>query len=201
LTKFEIKKEDIKNAGRKFFATYGYSKTTLEDIAASLKMKKNSLYYYFESKEALFRELIEDEVKEHFKRQHAIFEKDIPADKKLVLSVEELIHFIHERTNKYFIKLSSYVEIEKIVENTFPDYKKQEGKYFRDILSLGIKEGIFKEHNTTETAKDIAFILRSVIKNFYCNSELEFMWEIDFNEILHKVKKIMKYVIESIKKN
>jgi TetR/AcrR family transcriptional regulator len=199
VSKFEEKREEIKNVGRKFFATYGYSKTTLEDIAESLKMKKNSLYYYFDSKEALFRELIEEEVKEHFKIQQEILARNIPADKKLLLSVEELIHFIHERTNKYFIKLSSYIEIEKIVEETFPDYKKKEGRFFREILNLGIEEGVFKKHNTQETAKDISFIIRSVIKNFYCNSELEFMREINFDEIFQKLKRIMKYVVESLK--
>ena len=46
MKKFQDKKEQIKKAGIKSFAAYGYNKTTLEDIAGILGMKKNSLYYY-----------------------------------------------------------------------------------------------------------------------------------------------------------
>jgi AcrR family transcriptional regulator len=62
MEKFNKKKELIKEAGRKMFATYGYHKTTLDDIAGLMKLKKNSLYYYFPNKESLFHELIQDEI-------------------------------------------------------------------------------------------------------------------------------------------
>ncbi len=200
MKKFDEKKEEIKRASRKMFATYGYNKTTLEDIAGSLKMKKNSLYYYFENKEALFRELIEDEIKIHLERQAKILEKNIPADQKLILSVEELFHFIHEKTTAYLIKVSSYVEIEKVIEESFPDYKKREGQTFKEILKQGIEQGVFVEHNVNEKAKDISYLMKAISKMFYCNTEIEFMSEIDFARMLRTTKKFINYIIEAIRK-
>jgi integrase len=62
MVKYDKKKEEIIEAGIKAFAVYGYYKTTLEDIAKMLGMKKNSLYYYFKNKEDLFREILNYEV-------------------------------------------------------------------------------------------------------------------------------------------
>ncbi len=200
MKKYDEKKEEIKKAASKIFATYGYGKTTLEDIASSLKMKKNSLYYYFESKEALFQELLEDEVKEHLKRQKVILESKIPADKKLLQSVDELFHFINERTRAYLIKVSSFVEIEKTIASSFPDYKRREEKILKEILKQGIQEGNFIQHNPSEVAKDITYLMKAISKMFYCNTEIEFMNEINFNEMSKKVKKFINYVIEGIRK-
>ncbi len=182
------------------FATYGYTKTTLEDIASSLKMKKNSLYYYFDSKEALFRELIEDEIKGHLERQELILKKKVSAYKKLMLSVEELFHFINERTRAYLIKVNSFVEIEKIIETSFPEYTKNEIRILKDILDMGVQEGSFVEHNTNRLAHDIQYLMRAISKMFYCNTEIELMSEIDFNEMSKKIKKFVNYIIEGIRK-
>ena len=104
MDKFEEKKQLIKNAGIKMFGAYGFNKTTLEDIAGTLGMKKNSLYYYYESKEALFYDIISSEVDDHIKMQNAVYAKNISAEKKINEIVNNLISFIKERTTRYSIR-------------------------------------------------------------------------------------------------
>ena len=51
----------ILDAARKRFAYYGFSKVTMDEIAADVGLGKASLYYYFPTKEGLFVEVIKDE--------------------------------------------------------------------------------------------------------------------------------------------
>jgi len=57
--------EDIKSKlleeARSIFARYGYNKTTVDDIAKAAGKGKSTFYYYFKSKEEIFKAVIEKE--------------------------------------------------------------------------------------------------------------------------------------------
>ncbi len=57
--------EDIKlrllSEARRIFARYGYNKTTVDDIAKAAGKGKSTFYYYFSSKEEIFKGVIEKE--------------------------------------------------------------------------------------------------------------------------------------------
>lgn len=196
---YDIKRQQIKEAGIKSFAAYGYQKTTLEDIANMLGMKKNSLYYYFESKEALFREIIEDEVKEHVKALEDVSVRNLSADKKLKKAIRGLFDFIRERTLNYAVKLSSYLEISRVINNEFKEFRGQECSFIQEILNEGIKSGVFKKHNTKVLAEDIQYLIPAIIYNEYSNSGVEFVHEVDFNKIENRVDRFITYIINGIK--
>ena len=59
--KLKDKECAILKAARQRFAHYGYSKVTMDEIAADVEMGKASLYYYFPTKENLFQEVIVQE--------------------------------------------------------------------------------------------------------------------------------------------
>ncbi|MEQ8926318.1 MAG: TetR/AcrR family transcriptional regulator [Fulvivirga sp.] len=52
----------LKIAG-KAFSKYGFSKTSMDDIAKTARKAKGSLYYHFESKDTLFKEVVAAELK------------------------------------------------------------------------------------------------------------------------------------------
>jgi AcrR family transcriptional regulator len=52
-------KQNILNAARSLFAAYGFSVTTMDDIARAAGIKKATLYHHFESKESLLKEILE----------------------------------------------------------------------------------------------------------------------------------------------
>jgi len=52
------KEELILNAAQRRFASYGYSKVTMDEIAEDVGMAKASLYYYFPTKEVIFRSIV-----------------------------------------------------------------------------------------------------------------------------------------------
>jgi AcrR family transcriptional regulator len=54
------RQEEIMRAARELFATQGYHRTTLEDIARHAEFGKGTIYNYFKSKEDLFLGIIDE---------------------------------------------------------------------------------------------------------------------------------------------
>jgi len=59
----EGRRTDILAAAKKVFARKGYHATTIADIARTAKLSYGSIYWYFDSKDALFHALMEAEGK------------------------------------------------------------------------------------------------------------------------------------------
>jgi len=54
-------REQLVQAARQVFARYGYKKTALDDIAREARKGKSTIYYYFKSKDEIFKAVIEAE--------------------------------------------------------------------------------------------------------------------------------------------
>jgi len=199
MTKFDQKKFEIKQAGIKAFATYGFYKTTLDDIAGMLGMKKNSLYYYFESKEILIREILIDEIETHLELGRAIQKMDLTASEKLLRFAEAIINFIQERTSEYAVTLVSIIEISKVIRTLVPDFQIQQAATFQFILKEGVDFGEFRAHNTGQVAADLAELIPAFFNHNYVSSDLKFVSEIDFNRITEEIKRIIVYISDGIK--
>ena len=62
----KTKQQIIIDAARDRFAHFGFSKVTMDEIASDVELGKASLYYYFPTKEELFKAVItleQDELK------------------------------------------------------------------------------------------------------------------------------------------
>jgi len=54
-----LKRERILSAAMSVFASRGYDKSSMEEIASRARIGKTTLYYYFESKEAMFLDAVQ----------------------------------------------------------------------------------------------------------------------------------------------
>jgi len=81
-----LKRESIIQASLHLFATQGFHKTTIPDIAKKLKMSVGNLYNYFASKDILAKEII--------KYTSEVLGEEIRQINGLPLSTEEKIHQI-----------------------------------------------------------------------------------------------------------
>lgn len=57
----ELRRSEILAAAKKVFARKGYHGTTIAEIAKAANLSYGSIYWYFDSKDALFHELMESE--------------------------------------------------------------------------------------------------------------------------------------------
>ena len=57
----EQRRDDILAAAKKVFAKKGFASTTIADVAKAARLSYGSIYWYFDSKDALFHELMAGE--------------------------------------------------------------------------------------------------------------------------------------------
>ena len=57
----EKRRDEILAAAKKVFSKKGYAATTIADVAKAARLSYGSIYWYFQSKDALFHELMDNE--------------------------------------------------------------------------------------------------------------------------------------------
>jgi TetR/AcrR family transcriptional repressor of mexJK operon len=74
-TKSKKKLEIIKTAEKRF-VRHGLKKTTLDEVARDLRMSKSTLYHYFESKEDIYYQTLDNQFSEYIAEVKAIFSEE-----------------------------------------------------------------------------------------------------------------------------
>ncbi|MEJ8570027.1 TetR/AcrR family transcriptional regulator [Microbaculum marinum] len=91
-TRKELVRERLLEKSAELFCANGFSKTSINDIADSLSLKRSSVYHYFQNKEEIIRELFIEEYERRCSQLLDLFEReDLTALERLVLAVEGAI--------------------------------------------------------------------------------------------------------------
>jgi AcrR family transcriptional regulator len=159
--KEEFRKKIIETAGM-IFSRYGFRKTSMEKIAKSLKIGKSSIYYYYDSKEAIFEAVVLNEANMlRSALTTAIKSVDSPLDK--------MKNYVFVRM-KAFQKLSNYynaifdknLDHFEFIENVRSKYDREELAILRLILYDGSRKKYFNVVNSEYTAMAIQTTLKGV---------------------------------------
>lgn len=88
----EIMREKLLEKAAELFGAQGFARTSINEIADALALKRSSLYYYFPNKEAFLRELFRGEFERRIAELEALLERaDLSATERLVAAVEGAI--------------------------------------------------------------------------------------------------------------
>ncbi|RMH77669.1 MAG: TetR/AcrR family transcriptional regulator [Calditrichaeota bacterium] len=96
----------IKQAARELFIHFGYTKTSMEDIARQAGLAKPTLYYYYPNKEALFQEIVIEEAHRVMEAVQSRLPAEAPADERLALFFRGL----YEQLKGYARKMTDMPE-------------------------------------------------------------------------------------------
>ena len=154
----------IIQAARKRFAHYGFSKVTMDEIAGDVEMGKASLYYYFPTKEDLFRAVILQEQNELKKNIELILEKPNLASEKLQEFVEQRMKFFRILLNLGTLSVHSYFDIKSLFKKLFFDFEEVELSFIKKIID----EGKMKNEFNPDLPEDAALIFLHILQGLRC---------------------------------
>ena len=148
----EGKVDFILKAAQKRLGTYGYEKTTMQEIAADISMSKAALYYYFPDKESLFKAVIENEQKEYFqlleKRITTLNEAD-----RMITELVELRHILFRKfQNLSKFRLSDDNKVKPMLLDMYNRMREMETEILTTVFSKGKDSGIFYFEDASELA-------------------------------------------------
>ena len=158
----QAKEQVILAAARKRFAYYGFSKVTMDEIASDVGLAKPSLYYYFPTKEKLFRAVIGHEQEKFTRDIEFMLKKEAPAGQKLREYVDMRIRLFRELVNLSALGVQSWAEVSSIFGDLFTRLEEQELKLLHAVLLAGKGTGELELVNPAQTAKLILHVLHGL---------------------------------------
>lgn len=152
-------REQLVQAARLVFARYGFKKTSLDDIAREARKGKSTIYYYFKSKDEIFKAVIDAEAEIRVKA----IEEQISG---ISDSQEKLRTYIYIRMKALKMVVNYYEAIKNDLldnlyfVNTFRnDHFEAEVNQIKLMLLEGIDKNHFTIQNPELTAKTIVTAL------------------------------------------
>jgi TetR/AcrR family transcriptional regulator len=152
----------ILNAAQTRFARYGFSKVTMDEIAEDVGMAKASLYYYYPTKEDLFRSVIEREQAEFLRQMTAILQQKISAGKKLSTYVENRVKLTHTLLNLSSLNLQLWKNPRPGFESLFTSFANEELRLLIETLREGKQSGEFGIASPEKTALMLLHVLQAL---------------------------------------
>ncbi len=186
-------KDVILETARNIFKRFGFAKTSIGDIAVAARKGRRTIYTYFESKEEIYKAVIEKEVDVlKTKLIEGIFNEST-AKEKLTGYMITRMKTINELANYYEALRNDYLQDFKIIENIREDFDNQEINMIIEILAEGVENNEFEIENINLTAKAIVIALKGFEIPFFIakvdkdiEGQLNSLIDILFNGILKK---------------
>lgn len=166
-------KNKILSVAARIFARYGYQKTTVDEIARTAHKAKGSVYYYYKSKEDLFRAVVEQEI--------SILKKGLT---KVIVDSDEATGMIRSylMTRMFLMKDASnyheslkaeFVEDYEFLSEVRDDFTRFEIELMKAILDRGVRENKFMIRDTFATAQVIILAMKAIEIPFYHQHKIQ----------------------------
>ncbi|WP_295711744.1 TetR/AcrR family transcriptional regulator [Mucilaginibacter sp.] len=151
----DIKREKILEASYERFLHYGYSKTTMNEIAGDLSMSKALLYYYFPDKSQLYIAVMRKLANEYLK----LLEDNIDTFNNL----KEAFVFQINTHHDFIVKNYNFFDFFRLNEQNLPDtiweiveqVHKAELTLLSNAVKVEIEKGTIKPIENSEEVVDL----------------------------------------------
>ncbi len=164
-------KENISHTGRQVailkaaqrrFAQFGHSKVTMDEIAADVGMGKASLYYYYPTKEDLFRAVIDHEQAEFLALMEPILEENATSSEKLRRYLERRMRHFQDFVNLSSLSMSVFSQADSVMGELFRILTKHDYRMIESILAEGVRRNEFTPIDVNATASLVVHLLQGL---------------------------------------
>ena len=192
------RKDEILKTARRCFARHGFAKTTVDDIAQAVGMKTGSLYHYYNSKEAMFRDVVVHEGQEmlYWLKGEAWKEKT-PA-KKVLRYTKARLDYFRKVTNLHDVSIQIIIEVKPLIDKLYRDFLEREIEFLASVINEGIKNGSFRQCNSRRIANTIMIISEAVKLKAFHLADTTASSEVDYTGVNAEVNYVVRLILEGI---
>ena len=160
--KKDLIREKILDTAQEVFTKYGFGKTTMEDIAREMGKGKSTIYYYFTSKEEIFRAVVEKELMIMRNRIMVTLAQKEDARDKLEGYLVERMKGLKNLKNLYNVIRSEFAATRELADQTRQQTDQEEIVIVSSILDKGVHDGLFYLEDTLLTSIAIVTALKGM---------------------------------------
>lgn len=191
LDKDEVK-DAIVNVARHIFSRFGFRKTTMDEIAIASRKGKSSIYYYFASKEEIFKAVVEKEasiMKDELLNAHN--EAESPAQ-KLKMHVLVRMRTMEKLANFYSAIKDDYLSHLDFIDKVRKKYDEEEIQMMENILIEGVEKGTFEIEDTALAATAIVTVLKGM--------EIPLFWGVEEQDVERRLDHLIHILFHGVMK-
>ncbi len=139
----------------------------MDEIAEDIGMAKASLYYYFPTKEAIFRSVVQHEQEEFLAQAHSTLQQKNTAEIKLLEYVQLRLKLTERLNNLSHYPQQGWHDVKPIFTDLFATFVEHEIRCLTHILQEGKKTGEFHTEHPQRTALMILHVLQGLHLRFF----------------------------------
>ncbi len=148
-------RENILSGARKVFDRFGFQKTSMNDIAVAAKKGRRTIYSHFDSKEAVFRAVIDTEVKDLSVKLSHIAKSSAPSEEKLRSYLNARMKAVSDLSVYHSALRDDLMQNLGMVEKLRKEYDELEVSLIKGILDEGNERDVFDVTDTLLVAEAI----------------------------------------------
>ena len=190
VVKAEVRAQ-IVDVACKIFTRYGFRKTTMEEIAAASRKGKSSIYYYFPSKEDIFKAVVEKEASELKEQLDKTIQTGAPPIEKLKAYILFRLHHIRTVENFYSALNEEALSHMGFILEIRKNFEIEEQQLVREILEDGMKQGTFQ----LSSSKIGAIAISTMMKGLELPLLLDEAHKTDREELMEDLIRVLLYGI------
>lgn len=166
------------DSAAELFARFGYDKTTVDDICARAHRTKTSVYYYFDSKRAIFKAVLEREMS-HLKSTLAKYVDVESQDphvmtsylKDRMVTMTQLPVYSGHASRMFSLQGGEVAEILRMARDAFDGW---ESRYFSRLCENGRKCGVMSQDVKPDIfANMLVMLLKGVETQFFTTKDIK----------------------------
>ena len=166
--------QTIYNEAARLFAANGFSGTRMEDIAAGVGMRKASLYYYFDSKEALLTSLVQERVGAALEALRSIVDQPVPAEERVREAIRSHLTVFQTQSDVYTIYNSErFQSISRELAEKVDSLGREYEALWAGLLSSGVDSGHFRPMDVPVVVKAILGACNATLAWYHHGGRLE----------------------------
>jgi len=158
------RREQILDAAENVFARKGIDKARMDDIVAESGLSKGALYWYYKSKDALIKALLDRMFSGDLRAAESLPAAGGPAGERLRLffqtSVEEIRHF--EKLMPLAYEFLALAARRKLVRRVIGEYYRRYHGVLTELIQQGIDQGEFRQVPVEDTALAMVGMLEGI---------------------------------------
>jgi AcrR family transcriptional regulator len=195
----DTKKELILKTARELLAKNGFAKTTLDDIANVLGMKKSSLYYYYENKEALIEDVMNNETKNFCTLINDALNSKGKTIDRIINYEKAKFDYVLETIKMHEISTSVLFEMKIKMFDQIQIIHKKEIEMLKKILNEGIKTKEIKKCDTQRIAELILTLSEALRHREFYFASFSINKKIDFTKAVDDMVFAIKLIFDGLK--
>ncbi len=199
-TNIDQKRQQILKAASHLISKFGYDKTTLDDIAHLIKIKKTTLYYYYRNKDEIIQEVVRTETDRYLKSLKENLARQKGATAKIHEYIRTKLNCMKEMLNIYDLSKQRFLEISTKIHAMIAKILEEEEHLLAGIINQGIQSKELKTCNAQKIAEAIVTISEAVKYKELYSSKILNLSEMDFDKIEGDINYILGLVFDGLKR-